>query len=152
MRRVRPVLIAADIRIPLRVTLTGKVYGGCWFSCSQLCKIMADPIYVGDMPRRCGLYPGQHPPIMAGEMFDTVRAKRPAGMKGKHQPSNSNASPLTDRIVGEAGEPPVAADALKTVAATGQAGPPPATLSVGYSSMAAYPMPMLRRFHADHGA
>ena len=114
VRKVAEQLEADAITTPLRVSGTGRDFGGARFSRGQIYKILSNPIYIGKIPHGAKLYKGQHPPIIDPDTWERVQLHLADNLKGERQgPRAISASLLAGRIVDEAGEPLVAAHACK---------------------------------------
>jgi DNA invertase Pin-like site-specific DNA recombinase len=58
-----------------RTLSTGKTIGGIPLGRSALGYLLKNRMYVGELNHRGQSYPGEHPPIIARELFDAVQAK-----------------------------------------------------------------------------
>jgi site-specific DNA recombinase len=71
--RLKPVLDAASIRLPVRVDLKGRSTGGGSFSRGHIYKIFSNPIYIGRIAHKGIVHEGQHPAIVDRELWDKVQ-------------------------------------------------------------------------------
>jgi site-specific DNA recombinase len=114
---VRPLaerLAAEGVRTPARVTGTGKAYGNRPFTRGQLYFILKNPIYAGDIAHKGKTYPGQHPAIIAREIWDKVQQTLADNVQGHRQRARAkHRSMLAGLIVDAAGEPMIASHASK---------------------------------------
>jgi site-specific DNA recombinase len=53
---------------------SGKILGGRPFSRGHIYRILSNPLYIGEIAHRNIRHPGQHPPIIEREIWDTVNA------------------------------------------------------------------------------
>ena len=63
------------IRSKARVGKNGQARGNAAFSRGALYPLLRSRIYVGEITHQGASYPGQHDPIIARELFDSVQAK-----------------------------------------------------------------------------
>jgi DNA invertase Pin-like site-specific DNA recombinase len=116
VRLVADQLIAKGITVPQRTTSTGRTYGGGAFSRGQLYALLRNPIYVGDIPHKGKVYPGQHPALIARAAWDAVQRQLDAHIQGARRALPSSDTPtclLAGRIVDGAGAPLLATHARK---------------------------------------
>ena len=69
VRAVETELACRPPAMPGRTTKAGRVYGARQFSRGQIYKLLAHPIYCGDISHKGTRYPGQHPAIVRVETF-----------------------------------------------------------------------------------
>jgi site-specific DNA recombinase len=97
-------------RVPLRKAGTGRAYGGALFSRGQLYAILRNPIYVGDIPHKGKVFPGNHPPLIERGEWEAVQRHLSGQVKGTRQRGRAaQASPLAGKIFDAEGEPLLAA-------------------------------------------
>ncbi|GGC44447.1 hypothetical protein GCM10011371_34850 [Novosphingobium marinum] len=114
VRLVCEELAARAITTPRRRTAAGRAYGGRPFSHGHLYRILANPVYAGDIAHKGRVYPGNHRAIIERATWEAVQALLARNAKGRHRPHRAgNASVLAGRLVDEAGEPLVAAHTTK---------------------------------------
>lgn len=107
-------LSAQNIHAPIRVTSTGKCFGGRRFSRGQLYFFLRNPIYVSDIPHKDKTYPGQHPAIIDRATWDKVQQTLTNHIQGSHQRCRArHKSLLIGLIVDARGEPMIATHAAK---------------------------------------
>jgi DNA invertase Pin-like site-specific DNA recombinase len=106
-------LVADGIAVPLRVTATGRSFGGAPFNPSQLYRILRSPIYVGEIAHRDQTYPGQHRALIERTQWDAVQALLDGHVKGTRRERTSQPALLVRRLFDSAGEPLVATHARK---------------------------------------
>lgn len=97
-----------DLRVPERTAGTGRAYGGGAFTRGQLYSILKSPIYVGDIPHRDQVYPGNHPALIERKVWDKVQrqlAGNVRGARGNRVVKPGSVNPLAGRIFDDAGEP-----------------------------------------------
>ena len=73
--RLKQILDAEDIRLPVRVDGTGRSTGGGPFSRGHLYKILSNPIYIGRIAHKGQVHEGQHPSIVDRDLWDRVQGK-----------------------------------------------------------------------------
>ena len=113
VRLVADQLDRETILSPIRARKSGTTFGGCRFTRGQIYAILSNPIYIGEIRHRGKRYTGQHPPIIARDLWDRVQAKLADNVRGKRTVRQASPSVLAGRIVDEAGDPLVAAHARK---------------------------------------
>ena len=67
-------LVEESISVPIRTAITGRQFGGVAFTRGQLYKVLANPIYIGEIHHRGQAHKGQHPPIIEREIWNDVQA------------------------------------------------------------------------------
>ena len=100
-------LAARGIVSPTRTTKKGNVLGGHPITRGALYHLLANPIYVGEIPHKKDRYPGQHEAMISRELWDRVQLQLRSGPRrppGEHQ-SSPPRSPLTGKLFDESGEP-----------------------------------------------
>ena len=63
---------------------TSRAYGGRSFSRGEIYKLLANPIYVGEIKHKGERYEGQHPAIIDRQTWDEVRARLAANTHARH--------------------------------------------------------------------
>ncbi len=71
--RLNQQLDAESFRIPIRIDGTGRSTGGGLLSRGHIYKILSNPIYVGRVAHKGQVHKGQHPPIVAQDLWDEVQ-------------------------------------------------------------------------------
>ena len=72
IRLLKAELDQQGIYSPIRLRLSGNVYGGKPFSRGNLQRILTSRIYLGEMIHHDKSYPGQHPAIISNELWEKV--------------------------------------------------------------------------------
>ena len=108
-------LQAKGLRTPQRVTANGRSYGNRFFSRGQLYFLLRNPIYAGDIPHRDTTYPGNHPPIIARDIWEAVQAQLADHAQGKRQAREPRASLLAGLLFDPEGEPLIAVHTTKSM-------------------------------------
>lgn len=85
VRELHEEFTAAGIITPVRTTGTGRTFGGGPFSRGQLYAILGNPIYVGEIPHRDKTYPGNHPPLIGRNEWDTVQHLLASNTRGERE-------------------------------------------------------------------
>ena len=115
VRQVEQRLVREGISTPPRISAhTGRSYGGRSLTRGQIYKLLANPIYVGEIAHGEQRFAGQHAAIIDRATWDAVQAQL-AGNAHAHR-SRVNASDpslLAGVIVDEADQPLVATHATK---------------------------------------
>jgi site-specific DNA recombinase len=89
------------------ITPSGHVRGAAPFSRGQLHYLLTNPVYIGRIRHKEQTYPGQHPAIIAAELWDRVQAQliaaraRPRG----HSTTATDARALAGKLRDETGDP-----------------------------------------------
>jgi site-specific DNA recombinase len=65
-------LIRSNSRSKVRVSSTGRRYGGAIFSRGTLYNLLNSPLYIGKVSHKGVTYPGRHEPIVEKAMWDKV--------------------------------------------------------------------------------
>ena len=71
--RLKQLLDAEDLRIPIRIDGGGRSTGGGLFSRGHVYKLLSNPIYVGLIAHKGQMHEGQHPPIVTLDLWDEVQ-------------------------------------------------------------------------------
>jgi hypothetical protein len=75
VRRLQEELARTELRSKLRLNRDGTRAGGCRFSRGAIYKLLANPIYVGEVPHRSLSHPGQHEAIIERQLWEQVRQR-----------------------------------------------------------------------------
>jgi site-specific DNA recombinase len=114
VRSLAQELTSAGIVVPRRKTGTGRALGGAPFSRGQLYAILRSPIYVGDIPHRDKVFPGNHLPVIAREEWAAVQQLLTSHVKGERKAGRvPTASPLAGKLFDREGEPLIATHTVK---------------------------------------
>ncbi len=113
VRKLELTLVAEDVTIPHRVTISGKAIGGGHFTRGHLHQLLRNPVYTGRIAHREMLYEGLHDAIIERPLWDQVQAQLTANLQGERTARVSRPSLLAGRIVDQHGEPLVASHACK---------------------------------------
>jgi len=114
VRTVAERLAAEGVTTPVRTSGSGRTYGGQPLGRGQIYKLLANPIYIGEIAHAGVRYPGQHEAIVDRAIWDRAQALL-AGNAHRHR-AKSNArdpSPLAGKLFDDLGEPLVATHATK---------------------------------------
>jgi site-specific DNA recombinase len=90
----------------VRLSQKGTRSGGKSFSRGALYELLSNPIYLGEIRHKQERHPSQHEPILQRETWEQVQYRLSAGPRRDHEPTTkAPSSPLTGKVVDEAGEP-----------------------------------------------
>ena len=90
----------------VRISRDGIKSGGCRFSRGALYKLLANPIYIGEIRHKQERHPGQHEPILPKELWERVQQRLTENAARARGSSNrSLASPLAGKIFDADGQP-----------------------------------------------
>jgi hypothetical protein len=85
---------------------SGRERGGTPFNCGALYYLLQNRLYLGEIVHRGLVHSGQHEPIIARELFDTVQRMLAESRRvRKERPARSKRFHLAGIIVGEDGKP-----------------------------------------------
>jgi site-specific DNA recombinase len=73
--RLKEILDAENVRLPIRIDGKGRLTGGGLFSRGHIYKIFSNPIYIGQIAHRGVVYEGQHPAIVDRDLWDKVQQR-----------------------------------------------------------------------------
>ena len=114
VRLVQNELNSAGIIKPMRLSTTGRSYGGVPFNRSELYNMLGNRVYVGDIVHGDKVWPGLHQPIIDRETFDRTRERLAGHVKGDRSPPNAEQrSLLSGCVADDRGEPLIATHACK---------------------------------------
>src|ERR1700688_3324518 len=71
--RLKEILDAEDVRLPIRIDGKGRPTGGGLFSRGHIYKIFSNPIYIGQIAHKGVVHDGQHPAIVDRVLWDKVQ-------------------------------------------------------------------------------
>src|SRR6266852_4436322 len=93
---------------------TGKILGGLPFSRGHICRILSNPLYIGEIAHKEVRHAGQHPRIIAQEIWDAVNALIGSNRREHRVRSKArHANLLAGLIYDEAGRPLVSSHTAK---------------------------------------
>ncbi|MEQ9488033.1 MAG: recombinase family protein [Alphaproteobacteria bacterium] len=101
-----------DLRTRVKTSKTGRQTGGVPFTRGHLYRILSNPIYVGDMPHKDQVYPGEHEAIITREKFDRVQTQLSGQAIARHSQTNTPSPSLLKGLLYDA-----AGDALHVIQA-----------------------------------
>src|SRR5204862_3602501 len=81
--KLKAYLDLEGIRSKERASPAGKKFGGKSYSRGALYRVFQNRIYVGEIPHRGNLYPGQHPGIIPTELWEQVQAELRSDSQGR---------------------------------------------------------------------
>ena len=95
-----------SISSKLQITLAERTIGGLPFSRGALFHLLANRIYLGELPHKGNSFPGAHPAIVAPELFGAVQALMSANRTTHHKrPTKVSTMPLKGLIFDADGQP-----------------------------------------------
>ena len=71
--RLKTILDAEDVRLPIRIDGKGRSTGGGFLSRGHIYKIISNPIYIGQIARKGLVHEGLHPAIISRDLWDEVQ-------------------------------------------------------------------------------
>jgi DNA invertase Pin-like site-specific DNA recombinase len=92
VRLLKEELDHLNIRTKTRSNQKGKYAGGAQFSRGALYKILISPVYKGMVSHKGKIYPGEHEPVIAPELWQQVQDKLQANMNG-HKSGHGTKTP-----------------------------------------------------------
>jgi site-specific DNA recombinase len=114
VRALRDVLTRERMLAPVRVTGTGKSFGGQPLTRGQLYLILKNPIYTGLISHKGLTYPGLHDAIIDDATFEAAQQKLKENLRGhRDRVRAGNPSLLAGKLLDEAGQAMVATHATK---------------------------------------
>src|SRR5210317_697707 len=113
-RNTRVVKEAVDtlgLKTPVRTLISGRVKGGAPFSYGHIHYILTNPVYAGRIRHHAKVYPGQHPPLIDPEVWDSIQEQlRSEALKDRtftrrnRKGARASASPLAGKIFDQTGD------------------------------------------------
>lgn len=110
-RVVKETVDALGLKTPVRKLISGRAKGGAPFSYGHVHYILTNPVYAGRIRHHAKVYPGQHPPLIAPEVWDSIQdqlrgdaAKGRTFTKRNRNGARASASPLTGKIFDQTGD------------------------------------------------
>ncbi|HZZ24987.1 MAG TPA: recombinase family protein [Roseiarcus sp.] len=73
--RLKQIIDADKLRLPVRVDGKGRSTGGGLLSRGHIYKLLSNPIYIGRIAHKGCLHEGQHPPIVGRDLWDRVQQR-----------------------------------------------------------------------------
>jgi DNA invertase Pin-like site-specific DNA recombinase len=83
--RLKEILDAEDVRLPIRIDGKGRSTGGGLFSRGHIYKIFSNPIYIGQLAHKGLVHEGQHSAIVDRELWDKVQQRLENNLAAKTQ-------------------------------------------------------------------
>ena len=92
--RLKQIIDAEDLRLPVRADRAGRSTGGGLLSRGHIYKILSNPIYIGRIAHKGHVHEGQHPPIVERDLWDRVQERlqehvAAIGARRAHQSSDA---------------------------------------------------------------
>ncbi|MEM8538066.1 MAG: recombinase family protein [Pseudomonadota bacterium] len=110
-RVVKEAVDALGLKTPVRTLISGRVKGGAQFSRGHVHYILTNPVYAGRIRHHAKVYPGQHPPLIDPEVWDSIQdqlqgdaAKDRTFTKRNRKSAKAPASPLASKIFDQTGD------------------------------------------------
>ena len=110
-RTVKEAVDALGLKTPVRTLISGRVKGGARFSYGHIHYILTNPVYAGRIRHHAKVYPGQHSPLIAPEVWDSIQDQlRSDALKGRtftkrnRTGAKASASPLAGKIFDQTGD------------------------------------------------
>jgi hypothetical protein len=124
VRLLEQELITKNIRVPVRSTRGGKPLGGGVFTRGQLYQILKNVTYTGRIGHKGATYPGQHPAIIALDLFETVQQQLATNLNGIRtvRQSSTHGHLLTGKVVDSDGRLLITAHTAKPTRGNAGAG------------------------------
>lgn len=99
----------------IRKNSNGEVLGGRPLSRGYIYKLLANPLYIGQIAHKGTSHPGQHPPIISMETWSAVQEKLKEHTQGGRR-SNRKTEPsvLAGKVFDETGQPLTPTHAVKS--------------------------------------
>lgn len=111
VRLVKEAVDAKGLRTALRTLSSGKVKGGGPFSSGHIHYILTNPVYAGRIRHHANVYPGQHPALIAPDIWDSIQEQlKSASVKGRtftrrnRDGARPSVSPLAGLIFDQTGD------------------------------------------------
>lgn len=110
-RLVKEAVDAMGLKTPIRTLISGRVKGGAPFSYGHIHYILTNPIYAGRIRHHAKVYPGQHPPLIDPEVWDSIQeqlqsdaAKGRTFTQRNRNGAKTSVSPLAGKIFDQIGD------------------------------------------------
>src|SRR5262249_4071567 len=100
--------LMADLRergivTKVRSLKTGRTIGGIPFTRGPLAHLLRNRFYIGEVPFKGDILPGEHPAILDRDLFDAVQAKLNEQRNNHRAGHATSASPLIGRLYDDRG-------------------------------------------------
>ena len=99
VRKLQAELARQGVVSKRRVSASGRHTGGLPFSRGHLYRLLANPLYRGEIAHKGQRYPGQHPAIIDAATWEAVRARLDGNRRKAGRAGAKVASPLAGRLV-----------------------------------------------------
>jgi site-specific DNA recombinase len=109
VRTLQATLAGQSIHRPAATTGTGRTVGGRPFTRGELYKLLANPIYRGEIAHKGTRHPGQHPAIVDAEIWDGVQAQLTANTRERKIGRNSRSPSLLAGLLRDGDDRPLQA-------------------------------------------
>ena len=107
-------LEAEGMHVPERILSTGKRIGGGLFTRGHIYKILASPVYLGEVHHKGKVYDGKHPAIIDRATWDGAQGRLQDNTQGPQRTDKiKSRSLLAGKLLSEANEPLIANHACK---------------------------------------
>ncbi|NEK25148.1 recombinase family protein [Sulfitobacter sp. JBTF-M27] len=110
-RVVKEAVDAFGLKTPVRTLISGRVKGGAQFSYGHIHYILTNPVYAGRIRHHAKVYPGQHPPLIDPQVWDSIQeqlrsdaAKDRTFTRRNRKGARASASPLAGKIFDQTGD------------------------------------------------
>ncbi len=110
-RTVKEAVDALGLKTPVRTLISGRVKGGAAFSYGHVHYILTNPVYAGRIRHHANVYPGQHPPLIPPEVWDSIQeqlqsdaVKDRTFTKRNRRGAKASASLLAGKIYDQTGD------------------------------------------------
>src|SRR5208283_1900403 len=88
-----------------RIGKNGLKLGGKAYSRDKLCKMLSNPIYIGEIRHLDTCHPGLHAPIIDRDTWEQTRQMlEQHAVRGAGEAAKANASPLAGKLIDESGQ------------------------------------------------
>jgi site-specific DNA recombinase len=94
------------IHTKVRTSADGRTFGGERYSRGSLYKLLNNQIYLGRVAHRGESYDGQHPAIIASEVWEKVAGLLKGNNQGQRKPGRSSVASMLTGLVFDAGRNP----------------------------------------------
>jgi DNA invertase Pin-like site-specific DNA recombinase len=112
--KLKQYLDGKKIRTKVRTSANGRAFGGRPYSRGGLYKLLNNEVYTGRIAHRGQSYAGQHPMIIAPDVWEKVKALLAANNQGQRQPGiRTSGSVLSGLVFDAAGNRYTATHAMK---------------------------------------
>jgi len=84
------------IRSKIRISKTGRRTGGLPFSRGALYALLQNRIYLGEMPHKDQVYPGQHKGIIHRDLWDEAQGRLKSNLQGERKSETADRATLLE--------------------------------------------------------